>query len=148
MNSIHSACAAAFARHRGKTGTLHLLQEEIFRLDKAIDSVIYIQMSNQRMLMCTFIYFVFFWQIFFSPFSRNTRLSQDFIFHFSLFSCNCKRVLESLIFKRFLDFYGTVIFYSIFHAMFMTFFIALSKESSMRGITSIYLSKVLTGPLI
>jgi hypothetical protein len=39
VNSIHSACAAAFARHRGKTGTLHLLQEEIFRLDKAIDSV-------------------------------------------------------------------------------------------------------------
>ena len=26
VNSIHSACAAAFARHRGKTGTLHLLQ--------------------------------------------------------------------------------------------------------------------------
>lgn len=39
MNSIHSACAAAFARHRGKTGTLHLLQEEIFRLEKAIESV-------------------------------------------------------------------------------------------------------------
>jgi hypothetical protein len=39
VNSIHSACAAAFARHRGKTGTLHLLQEEIFRLDKAIESV-------------------------------------------------------------------------------------------------------------
>ncbi|XP_032455857.1 protein still life, isoforms C/SIF type 2 isoform X11 [Nasonia vitripennis] len=38
VNSIHSACAAAFARHRGKTGTLHLLQEEIFRLDKTIDS--------------------------------------------------------------------------------------------------------------
>ncbi|XP_044020308.1 protein still life, isoforms C/SIF type 2 isoform X8 [Aphidius gifuensis] len=38
VNSIHSACAAAFARHRGKTGTLHLLQEEIFRLDKAIES--------------------------------------------------------------------------------------------------------------
>nr|CAD7256680.1 unnamed protein product [Timema shepardi] len=38
VNSIHSACAAAFARHRGKTGTLHLLQEEIFRLEKAIDS--------------------------------------------------------------------------------------------------------------
>lgn len=40
VNSIHSACAAAFARHRGKTGTLHLLQEEIFRLEKAIETVI------------------------------------------------------------------------------------------------------------
>lgn len=39
VNSIHSACAAAFARHRGKTGTLHLLQEEIIRLEKAIESV-------------------------------------------------------------------------------------------------------------
>ncbi|XP_073842319.1 protein still life, isoform SIF type 1-like isoform X5 [Musca autumnalis] len=38
VNSIHSACAAAFARHRGKTGTLHLLQEEIFRIEKAIES--------------------------------------------------------------------------------------------------------------
>ncbi|XP_053973225.1 protein still life, isoforms C/SIF type 2 isoform X10 [Hylaeus volcanicus] len=38
VNSIHSACAAAFARHRGKTGTLHLLQEEILRLEKAIES--------------------------------------------------------------------------------------------------------------
>ncbi|XP_024085963.1 protein still life, isoform SIF type 1 isoform X2 [Cimex lectularius] len=38
VNSIHSACAAAFARHRGKTGTLHLLQEEIFRLEKAIEA--------------------------------------------------------------------------------------------------------------
>ncbi|XP_045119096.1 protein still life, isoform SIF type 1-like isoform X8 [Portunus trituberculatus] len=38
VNSIHSACAAAFARHRGKTGTLHLLQEEIFRIDRAIES--------------------------------------------------------------------------------------------------------------
>ncbi|XP_013783469.1 protein still life, isoform SIF type 1-like, partial [Limulus polyphemus] len=38
INSIHSACAAAFARHRGKTGTLHLLQEEIFRLEKEIES--------------------------------------------------------------------------------------------------------------
>ncbi|KAF5297840.1 hypothetical protein FQR65_LT19665 [Abscondita terminalis] len=27
-----------FARHRGKTGTLHLLQEEIFRLEKAIET--------------------------------------------------------------------------------------------------------------
>ena len=39
INSIHSACAAAFARHRGKTGTLHLLQEEIYRLEKGIESV-------------------------------------------------------------------------------------------------------------
>merc|ERR1719500_699989 len=38
VNSIHSACAAAFARHRGKTGTLHLLQEEIYRLEKGIES--------------------------------------------------------------------------------------------------------------
>ncbi|XP_031631068.1 protein still life, isoform SIF type 1-like isoform X3 [Contarinia nasturtii] len=38
VNSIHNACAAAFARHRGKTGTLHLLQEEIYRLEKAIES--------------------------------------------------------------------------------------------------------------
>ena len=30
VNSIHSACAAAFARHRGKTGTLHLLQVQIW----------------------------------------------------------------------------------------------------------------------
>lgn len=39
INSIHSACAAAFARHRGKTGTLHLLQEDIFRLERSIESV-------------------------------------------------------------------------------------------------------------
>ncbi|KAG8188453.1 hypothetical protein JTE90_008018 [Oedothorax gibbosus] len=38
IHSIHSACAAAFARHRGKTGTLHLLQEEIFRLEKEIEA--------------------------------------------------------------------------------------------------------------
>ncbi|XP_043212985.1 protein still life, isoforms C/SIF type 2-like isoform X4 [Amphibalanus amphitrite] len=38
INSIHSACAAAFARHRGKTGTLHLLQEDIFRLERSIES--------------------------------------------------------------------------------------------------------------
>ncbi|KAI9558969.1 hypothetical protein GHT06_015758 [Daphnia sinensis] len=38
VNSIHSACAAAFARHRGKTGTLHLLQEEILRLERSIES--------------------------------------------------------------------------------------------------------------
>jgi hypothetical protein len=42
VHSIHWACAAAFARHRGKTGTLHLLQEEIIRLDKAIESVMQI----------------------------------------------------------------------------------------------------------
>jgi len=51
VNSIHSACAAAFARHRGKTGTLHLLQEEIFRLDKAIESVC--------MCVCVFLSLVF-----------------------------------------------------------------------------------------
>lgn len=39
MNSIHSACGAAFARHRGKIGTLHLLQEEIYRIEKQVDAV-------------------------------------------------------------------------------------------------------------
>jgi len=39
VNSIHSACGAAFARHRGKIGTLHLLQEEIYRIEKQIDAV-------------------------------------------------------------------------------------------------------------
>ena len=34
VNSIHSACAAAFARHRGKTGTLHLLQVSSCRHEK------------------------------------------------------------------------------------------------------------------
>ncbi|XP_031784765.1 protein still life, isoform SIF type 1 isoform X4 [Nasonia vitripennis] len=48
VNSIHSACAAAFARHRGKTGTLHLLQEEIFRLDKTIDSCDILQDHKMR----------------------------------------------------------------------------------------------------
>ncbi|CAG0887588.1 unnamed protein product [Darwinula stevensoni] len=38
IQSIHGACAAAFARHRGKTGTLHLLKEEVLRLEKAIES--------------------------------------------------------------------------------------------------------------
>ena len=32
VNSIHSACAAAFARHRGKTGTLHLLQVSVIKI--------------------------------------------------------------------------------------------------------------------
>ena len=32
VNSIHSACAAAFARHRGKTGTLHLLQVGVIKI--------------------------------------------------------------------------------------------------------------------
>lgn len=50
VNSIHSACAAAFARHRGKTGTLHLLQEEIFRLEKAIETV-----SNKKKKYFSFI---------------------------------------------------------------------------------------------
>lgn len=39
INSIHSACAAAFARHRGKTGTFHLLSEEVFKVEKALESV-------------------------------------------------------------------------------------------------------------
>ncbi|XP_065201783.1 protein still life, isoform SIF type 1 isoform X2 [Planococcus citri] len=38
INSIHSACAAAFARHRGKTGTFHLLSEEVFKVEKALES--------------------------------------------------------------------------------------------------------------
>ncbi|XP_008182231.1 protein still life, isoform SIF type 1 isoform X4 [Acyrthosiphon pisum] len=38
VNSIHSACGAAFARHRGKIGTLHLLQEEIYRIEKQVDA--------------------------------------------------------------------------------------------------------------
>ncbi|RWS12669.1 hypothetical protein B4U79_00153 [Dinothrombium tinctorium] len=36
--AIHNACGAAFARHRGKTGTLHLLQEEIHRIDQQVES--------------------------------------------------------------------------------------------------------------
>jgi hypothetical protein len=48
VNSIHSACAAAFARHRGKTGTLHLLQEEIYRIEKGIESVSSERSSNLR----------------------------------------------------------------------------------------------------
>lgn len=39
VNSIHSACGAAFARHRGKIGTLHLLQEEIYRIEKQVEAV-------------------------------------------------------------------------------------------------------------
>ncbi|XP_050433195.1 protein still life, isoform SIF type 1 isoform X3 [Adelges cooleyi] len=38
VNSIHSACGAAFARHRGKIGTLHLLQEEIYRIEKQVEA--------------------------------------------------------------------------------------------------------------
>jgi len=49
VHSIHWACAAAFARHRGKTGTLHLLQEEIVRLDKAIESVSWIYLPKNRL---------------------------------------------------------------------------------------------------
>lgn len=45
MNSIHSACGAAFARHRGKIGTLHLLQEEIYRIEKQVDAVCILKMS-------------------------------------------------------------------------------------------------------
>ncbi|CAG0899380.1 unnamed protein product, partial [Cyprideis torosa] len=50
VHSIHSSCAAAFARHRGKTGTLHLLQEEILRLEKQLESDLKIkQMSELQM---------------------------------------------------------------------------------------------------
>jgi len=45
VNSIHSACGAAFARHRGKIGTLHLLQEEIYRIEKQVDAVCILKMS-------------------------------------------------------------------------------------------------------
>lgn len=38
IGAIHNACGAAFARHRGKTGALHLLQDEIARLDKHIET--------------------------------------------------------------------------------------------------------------
>lgn len=57
VNSIHSACAAAFARHRGKTGTLHLLQEEIFRLEKAIESVSFF-FIKVNILCVIFFYFL------------------------------------------------------------------------------------------
>lgn len=62
VNSIHSACAAAFARHRGKTGTLHLLQEEIFRLEKAIESVsnFFLKKIFMRFEGCTFIFILLF----------------------------------------------------------------------------------------
>jgi len=45
VNSIHSACGAAFARHRGKIGTLHLLQEEIYRIEKQVDAVCILKLS-------------------------------------------------------------------------------------------------------
>lgn len=35
--AIHNSCGAAFARHRGKSGALHLLQEEISRLDRQVE---------------------------------------------------------------------------------------------------------------
>ncbi|XP_015789584.1 protein still life, isoform SIF type 1-like isoform X2 [Tetranychus urticae] len=38
IGAIHNACGSAFARHRGKTGTLHLLQEETHRIERAIES--------------------------------------------------------------------------------------------------------------
>jgi hypothetical protein len=57
VNSIHSACAAAFARHRGKTGTLHLLQEEIFRLDKAIESVSDVAFVKRLLFFSAFVSF-------------------------------------------------------------------------------------------
>lgn len=37
ISAIHNACGAAFARHRGKTGALHLLQDEIQRMDRQIE---------------------------------------------------------------------------------------------------------------
>ena len=55
INSIHSACAAAFARHRGKTGTLHLLQEEIYRLEKGIESVS-TTLLTYLLFLCTFVH--------------------------------------------------------------------------------------------
>ncbi|XP_053211612.1 protein still life, isoform SIF type 1-like isoform X2 [Panonychus citri] len=38
IDAIHNACGSAFARHRGKTGTLHLLQEEVHRIDRSIEA--------------------------------------------------------------------------------------------------------------
>lgn len=38
VSAIHNACGSAFARHRGKTGTIHLLQEELHRISKQIES--------------------------------------------------------------------------------------------------------------
>lgn len=38
IGAIHNACGAAFARHRGKTGALHLLQDDILRMDKHIET--------------------------------------------------------------------------------------------------------------
>ena len=35
--AIHNSCGAAFARHRGKSGALHLLQEEASRLDRQVE---------------------------------------------------------------------------------------------------------------
>lgn len=37
ISAIHSACGAAFARHRGKSGALHLLQDEIQRMDRQVE---------------------------------------------------------------------------------------------------------------
>lgn len=37
IGAIHNSCGAAFARHRGKSGALHLLQEEISRLDRQVE---------------------------------------------------------------------------------------------------------------
>lgn len=38
ISAIHTACGSAFARHRGRNGTLHLLQNEIQRLEKQIEA--------------------------------------------------------------------------------------------------------------
>lgn len=37
MTQIHCACGAAFARHRGKSGTVRLLEEEINKLQKKLE---------------------------------------------------------------------------------------------------------------
>jgi hypothetical protein len=94
VNSIHSACAAAFARHRGKTGTLHLLQEEIFRLEKAIESVstAALMQLNYRhfkvplMYDCSYTKFI--------KFMRNYCLSQ---------------ILKVIMFQRFISYLNTVL---------------------------------------
>lgn len=37
IGAIHNACGAAFARHRGKNGALHLLQDEVSRMERQIE---------------------------------------------------------------------------------------------------------------
>lgn len=50
ISAIHNACGSAFARHRGKTGTIHLLQEEIHRLGKQIESDVKLKHLAEREL--------------------------------------------------------------------------------------------------